>query len=374
MKSSEVYTKPTKMVASRYRSSIGTSVNPNFTSSAGNTPDSLSNIIQPSVRTVSLTQKGMRQMMNNREPARPRASLAMIQATGNASSSVRSVAVTDITAVRTKTCQYRGSVKKVRYCARLATYCLGPVRSRKDSRARSTWGRMIRAPSHSSAGASSRPSARRPCQRRALSILSRRAGARRKAHRPRRVEAEGHLFVGLQVRKLPGLGQGNAEFAPSPRLLQQHRRIRAVEQNALDLARVQRKLGRQFRGAAREHCHFRAHEDLDGIARGDGAAFERAHHPAVGGGDFGECAVGAGGSAHDPVVRTHEGRHERRLRTIVQVLRSTQLLESPVTHHADVIGQHQCFGLIMGDVHEGRTERGLQLLEFYFHVLAQLQI
>src|ERR1700733_6878932 len=125
MKSSEVYTKPTKMVVSRYRSSTGTSVNPNFTSSAGNTPDSLSNIIPPSVRTVSLTQKGMRQMMNSRELARPRASLAMIQATGNASSNVRSVAITDITAVRTNTCQYKGSVKKVRYCARLATYWRG---------------------------------------------------------------------------------------------------------------------------------------------------------------------------------------------------------------------------------------------------------
>src|SRR5580658_3141917 len=191
------------MVASRYRSSTGTSVTPNFTSSAGNTPDSLSNIIQPSVRTVSLTQKGMRQTMNSREPARPRASLAMIQATGNASSSVSIVAITDITAVRTKTCQYKGSLKKVLYCARLVAYWRGPVRSRKDSRARSTWGRMIRAPS----------------QRRELGILPRRAGARRKAHRPRRIEAECHLFVGLQVRKLAGLGQGNAEFAASPRLL-----------------------------------------------------------------------------------------------------------------------------------------------------------
>ena len=80
------------MVESRYSSSTGTAVRPSFTSSAGSTPDSLSKIIHPSVRTVSLTQKGMRQMMNSSEPARPRASLAMIQATGNASSSVRNVA------------------------------------------------------------------------------------------------------------------------------------------------------------------------------------------------------------------------------------------------------------------------------------------
>src|ERR1700685_2582942 len=138
MKSSEVYTNPTRMVASRYNSSTGIAVRPSFTSSAGRTPDSLSRIIHPSVRTVALTQNGMRQMMNSSEPARPRASLAMIQATGNASSSVNDVAITDMTAVRTNTCQYRGSAKKVLYCARLAEYWRGPTRSRKDSTARST--------------------------------------------------------------------------------------------------------------------------------------------------------------------------------------------------------------------------------------------
>ena len=60
--------------------------------------------------------------MNNNDPARPRASLAMIHAMGNASSKVSKVATTDITAVRTNTCQYSGSAKKVLYCARLATY------------------------------------------------------------------------------------------------------------------------------------------------------------------------------------------------------------------------------------------------------------
>ena len=61
-------------------------------------------------------------MMNSSDPARPRASFAMIHATGKASNSVNRVAITDITAVRTKTCQYSGSVKNVLYCARLATY------------------------------------------------------------------------------------------------------------------------------------------------------------------------------------------------------------------------------------------------------------
>src|SRR5258708_3827507 len=229
MKSSEVYTKPTRRVASRYRSSTGTCVKPTLTSSAGSTPDSLSNIIHPRVRTVSLTQNGIKQMMNNSEPARPRASLAMIQAMGNASSSVKPVAVTDMTAVRRKTCQYRGSAKKVLYCARLATYWRGPTRSRNDSTARSTCGNMIRAPSHSSAGASNRPSARRACQRGSivdLSILSRRSGARRKAHRSGGIETEGYFFMRLQVGKLTGLGQGYAKFAARAGFPQQDHRIR----------------------------------------------------------------------------------------------------------------------------------------------------
>src|SRR3984957_2024012 len=230
MKSSEVYTRPTMMVASRYSSSTAIAVMPSFTNKAGSTPDSLSRIIHPSVRTVSLTQNGIRQMMNSREPARPRASLAMIQAIGNARSSVNNVAITDITAVRTNTFQYRGSAKKVLYCARLATYWRGPTRSRKDSIARSTCGRMISAPSQSRAGASSKPSARRACQRLGgSSILSRRTGTRRKTHRAGGIETEHHFFLGFQVGELPGLGQSDAKFAAASLLLQQNRRIRAVE-------------------------------------------------------------------------------------------------------------------------------------------------
>src|SRR5665213_3293102 len=122
MNSREVYTRPTRMVESRYSNSTGTAVIPSFTSKDGSTPDSRSRIIQPSVRTVSLTQNGMRQTMNSREPARPRASFAMIQAMGNASTRVKNVANTDITAVRRNTCQYNGSAKNVRYCAKLGAY------------------------------------------------------------------------------------------------------------------------------------------------------------------------------------------------------------------------------------------------------------
>src|ERR1700693_4948984 len=111
---------------------MGTAVIPSFTRNDGKTPDSRSKIIQPRVRTVSLTQKGIKQRMNSQELARPRTSFAMIHAIGNVSSNVSSVPTTDINAVRTNTCQYRGSAKKVLYWARLATYCRGPTRSRNE--------------------------------------------------------------------------------------------------------------------------------------------------------------------------------------------------------------------------------------------------
>ncbi len=45
----------------------------------------------------------------------------MVQAIGNASSSVQAVATIDITAVRTKVCQYSGSSMKVPYWRRLTS-------------------------------------------------------------------------------------------------------------------------------------------------------------------------------------------------------------------------------------------------------------
>jgi hypothetical protein len=47
--------------------------------------------------------------------------LAIVQAIGNAISSVMAVAISDITAVRTKVRQYSGSSIKVRYCAKLGS-------------------------------------------------------------------------------------------------------------------------------------------------------------------------------------------------------------------------------------------------------------
>jgi hypothetical protein len=43
-------------------------------------------------------------------------------------------------------------------------------------------------------------------------------------------------------------------------------------------------------------------------------------------------------------------------------------------HDAHMIRQHQRFGLIVRDIHEGGAEGGLQLFELDFHVLAQLEI
>ena len=66
-----------------------------MTSRDGNTPDSRSRIIQPRVRTVSLTQNGIRHTRNSAAAARPRAIFAMTQAMGKATSSVSTVAIAE---------------------------------------------------------------------------------------------------------------------------------------------------------------------------------------------------------------------------------------------------------------------------------------
>src|SRR5271166_4905751 len=350
---------------------------PSFTSSPGSTPDSRNRIIQPSVRTVSLTQNGIRQTMNSSELARPRANFAMIQAIGNATSKVSSVAMIDITAVRTNTCQYRGSSKNVRYWAKLAAYWRGPMRSRNDSMAKSMCGNTISAPSHSSAGASSSHSVKLACQRRGTAVsamLFDHPGACLVAGRSLGIEAENHVLLHLEIRELAGLRQGDAKFPSGARLLQQHRRIGAVEQQALDHARMRRLAGRQFGGAAPQYHDLGAHERFHGFSRLDRRVALRVYGPAVRRRDLHEAAVGARCAADDAVVRADEARDERRLRPIVQILRRAQLLEASVAHDADAIGEHQCLGLIVRDIDESRAECRLELLELDLHVLAQFQI
>ena len=85
-------------------------------------------------------------------------------------------------------------------------------------------------------------------------------------------------------------------------------------------------------------------------------------------------AVAARDAAGDAVVGADEAGDEGRGGLVVELLRRAELLEAAAVHDGDVIGQHQRLGLIVGDVDEGGAERGLQLLEFDLHVLAQLQI
>ena len=82
----------------------------------------------------------------------------------------------------------------------------------------------------------------------------------------------------------------------------------------------------------------------------------RADHPTVGGGDLHHRPILVGGAADDAVVGADESGHERRLRSVIQVLRRAQLFEATMTHHADVIRQHQGFRLIMSDVNERGAE------------------
>jgi len=76
----------------------------------------------------------------------------------------------------------------------------------------------------------------------------------------------------------------------------------------------------------------------------------------------------------DAIVGAHESGDEAAGRLIVQLLWSALLLEAAMIHHRNAIRQHQGFGLIVGDVDKGGTERGLQLLELNFHMLAQFQV
>ena len=68
---------------------------------------------QPSARTVSLTQNGIRHRMKSVALALPCATFAMTHAIGKATSRVTAVATAERMAVRTNTCQYNGSEKNV---------------------------------------------------------------------------------------------------------------------------------------------------------------------------------------------------------------------------------------------------------------------
>ena len=64
-------------------------------------------------------------------------------------------------------------------------------------------------------------------------------------------------------------------------------------------------------------------------------------------------------AGHDVVV-AHESAREEVGRVPVDILRSSHLLDSPVLHDHDLIGDGQRLLLIVGDVDEGDPQAALQ--------------
>src|SRR5579863_3543545 len=128
------------------------------------------------------------------------------------------------------------------------------MRSRNDSSASCTCGRMMSANNHSSAGVSSTASIMRRRHTAGLEVSDMRAargggsgGRCGEADRALRVEAEEYLRARFQVREPPGLWQRDAKLETRLLLHDQHRGIGAIEQQALDFAGVTRHLRRQLR-------------------------------------------------------------------------------------------------------------------------------
>ena len=103
--------------------------------------------------------------------------------------------------------------------------------------------------------------------------------------------------------------------------------------------------------------------------------------PSAGRGDLGALdvddeavAVDAGDVAGDQVGLTEEVGHERRPRVLVQVRRSTHLLDDALVHHRDVVGHRHGFFLIVRDVHEGEPDLDLDPLELDLHLSPQLEV
>src|ERR1700691_4207224 len=98
------------------------------------------------------------------------------------------------------------------------------MRSRNDSSASCTCGRMISANSHSSAGVSSTASIMRRRQAAGLEVSDMDA-ARGEADRALRIEAEEHLGTRFQIRQPAGLRQRDAKLETRLLLHDQHRGV-----------------------------------------------------------------------------------------------------------------------------------------------------
>src|SRR6476661_3870247 len=315
----------------------------------------------------------MRHRTNSVALVRPRAILAMYHAAGNAIASVQAVARMDITAVRTNVCQYSGSSTNVRYWSRLNSYTRGATRARNEITASSRWGSTIRPTSHTSAGASSSASATRWCDP-YRSTVSAAIAARGEACGAGRLDAERDRLAHRQVREASGLRQRDTDFRVRTHFTDQHRRVRAVEQQALDSACKTLRARRQFGRVTREVECLRPRERLDGLIDHDVAVLARPHRQSGAGGDLDDVAIDPQGASEKAIVRTDETCDERCPRLVIKLLRRADLLEPPGVHHGDAIGQHERFRLVVRDVDEGRAEVCLQLLELDLHVFAQLEI
>ena len=246
----------------------------------GSTPDSRSRIIQPSVRTVSLTQNGIRHRTNSSDFAPPARDLGDVHATGNAISSVQRGGHDR---------HHRGAHEGVpvqRLVDEGAVLRRGSARRRAARRARAA----TASPARHAAARPGRPATAAPApeqqQREARAGRGRiRCGAirhgRRRGNRRRAPRSKPKATVSPTRRsaKLPGLRQRDADLGAASRSRARSTAELAPSNSRLPTRpRKSLRAGRQRGGVAREVDDFGPHEGLDGVARRDRARL-RAHAP-----------------------------------------------------------------------------------------------
>ena len=207
------------------------------------------------------------------------------------------------------------------------------TRAPRDRRAAARSARRARA----AAGASSRPSAQPAVppgleRRRAQSSSPpppRRGPGKQTARSGSKLNST--FSARLQVGELAGLGQRDAKLAPRARFLQQHRGIRAVEQQALHLARVRAAAPRaappRLRPRLATSGRTKPSTASPDAQRALGDARESPSHPAV----VSSTDAPRRRAVTRPTMRLlapDEARDERRLRAVVQILRRAELLEA----------------------------------------------
>ncbi len=74
------------------------------------------------------------------------------------------------------------------------------------------------------------------------------------------------------------------------------------------------------------------------------------------------------------VERADEVRDERRGRMLVDLARAAYLLDLPAVHDCDAVGHRKRLVLVVGDVHERRSQLGLDPLQLELHLLTELYV